>query len=626
MCGISGIVSKPSTTSLPADTAERIRHSLEAMIYRGPDNHNVLAFEQCFLGHARLKIIDLSDAANQPMSDTTGRYHIVFNGEIFNHIALKNTLQAKGISFRTHSDTEVLLQMLIHRGLDALNELNGFFAFAFYDNQEKTVLLARDRFGEKPLWYCNQENNFTFASELKALCAYDIPKKVDPVSLHQLLQYSYIPAPDSILQGVRKLEAGHCIIIKQGQVTIERWYQPAAVNHTETPDTKVRFRYLLEDAVKLRLQSDVPLGCFLSGGLDSSIIAMLASRNHSKLHTFSVGFSDQPFLDESKYATMVAKHIGSEHEIFELDRNMMLEETRKIFGDLEEPFADSSSIAVSLLSRLVRKKVTVALSGDGADELFGGYNKHAALLASQQKNILNSALPTLRPILDILPEGRNNFVLNKIRQVKKYASILEENMKGRYLHLASWSDEAICKKLIGQEMSLRIGARMNRFVQDINQDDFNTIFYVDQKMVLANDMLVKVDRMSMLHSLEVRPPFLDYRVVEFANSLPVNQKISSSKRKILLQETFQNDLPKEIFSRRKMGFEVPLESWLRNELKPMVYDLLSPESLQSKEFLNKEEVKNVLAEFYQQKNNRDAHLIYALMVFESWYRNFKKYL
>jgi asparagine synthase (glutamine-hydrolysing) len=623
MCGIAGeYYFKPSET-FDNSGEVLLRNALNAMKHRGPDDQGILSLGTCSLGHNRLKILDLSDAANQPMRDSTGRYVIVFNGEIFNHRELRIDLQEDGHSFRTTSDTEVLLQLLIRDKEKAIAKLNGFFAFAFFDIEDHEIIIARDRFGEKPLWYYTDDKKMVFASELKGLKEFNIPRNIDVVSLSMFFQFSYIPGPHSIYSGVYKLEPGHYLYASRSGVQQMEWYKSYTDTADRTDEGRIisEFRQLLNDAVKCRMQADVPVGCFLSGGMDSSVIARIASQNTHQLRTFSIAIEDQPYLDETPFALEVASYIGSKHEVIPISNATMRDEIATVWENLDEPFADSSSIAVSLLSRKVKEHVTVALSGDGADELLGGYNKHTALWRSLHHGMAEKFLPYFLPLIDILPESRTSNRGNKFRQLKRYARGLNLSLKGRYLLWASWADEQICEELLTQEVSVRKGARINMFVQDILASDFNSVLRADQKLVLTNDMLTKVDSMSMLHSLEVRPPFLDYRLVEFINSLPVSFKVDKNSRKILLQKTFAGDLPHNVFSRPKRGFEVPLEQWLRNELKPTVLSLLDPKSMRSVEFIRPEAVKNVLDLFYQSKKSEYTSLVYSLVVFEYWFQN-----
>ena len=623
MCGIAGSYDLIQNKVGEVDSNDSIHKALDKMNHRGPDFRAVKTFDSCVLGHNRLSILDLSELGNQPMSDASGRYWITFNGEIFNHLDLRKDLENQGIQFRSSSDTEVLLHLLILQGEHALSQLNGFFAFAFYDNEKHTLLAARDRFGEKPLWFFHDSKKLHFASELKALRCFGFPKEIDPISLSMFLQFGYIPAPSSIYKNVCKLEPGELIECKNGTATTKKWFNNGNFTWLEKdPSLNIKYaRNLIQDAVNIRTKADVDVGCFLSGGVDSSIVALLASNKKKKLQTFSVAFDDIPFIDETKYAVEVAKHIDSHHEVIRISKKDLQSEIENVWKHLDEPFSDSSSIAVSLLSSKVSKHVKVSLSGDGADEIFGGYNKHTALWRSMYRKNPNSIIPYIAPLINALPTSRQSKLGNRFRQIKKYANGMDLNLKDRYLLWASWADENICELLATQELSIRKGARINQFVSDIIDDNFNSILVADQNLVLANDMLVKVDLMSMMHSLEVRAPFLDHRLVEFVNALPVEYKVNKTSRKILLRDSFAKDLPESVFARPKKGFEVPLEKWLRNELKDVVFDHLNEDKITATSYLKKDVVQKVLRSFYKNGKSDYAHLIYSLLTFEYWFRN-----
>lgn len=379
MCGIAGIYSFKHQSE---DYKSALEHASNCLIHRGPDAGNTFFDDTVGLAHRRLIIIDLSQVANQPMHDESLRYSIIFNGEIFNFQELKKSLQQKGVSFFSHSDTEVLLKLLIHEGLSALNKLNGFFAFAFYDNHEKSLLLARNRYGIKPLLYYKDDDKFIFASEMKALLSFSIPRTLDYDSLFEYLQFNYIPAPFTALKNVRKLSPGNYILIKNNSYVGKPYYSIPHLKLHEGDsktyeDSQKELATLMDNAVKMRLIADVPLGAFLSGGIDSSIVVALASRHTAHLSTFSIGYKDEPFFDETSYAQLVAKKFKTNHHVFSLTTGDLYEHLWEVLNHLDEPFADSSALPVYILSKKTKPFITAALSGDGADELFGGYNKRA---------------------------------------------------------------------------------------------------------------------------------------------------------------------------------------------------------------------------------------------------------
>ena len=443
MCGITGIfafnlVGKFNMINLAAATM-----TLEK---RGPDNQSLYSDQFVGLGHRRLSIIDTSAAAHQPMWDDSERYSIIFNGEIFNFQELKKELESKGVSFSTHSDTEVLLKLYIAEKEKCLNKLNGFFAFCIYDKQEQTLFLARDRYGIKPLLYLMDDDKFIFASEMKAMLSYGIEKDLDVTSLHTYLQLNYIPAPRTIFKKVKKLLPGHYLEVRRQKLEVKKYYQIPYGKGNEDSNisyeaAKQKLSALLEASVQRRLVADVPLGAFLSGGVDSSVVTALASKHKPDLHTFSIGFRDEKFFDETEYARLVADHLKTEHTVFSLTNNDLYEHLHSILDYINEPFADSSAINVYILSKETRKHATVALSGDGADELLAGYNKHAAFHRIINRGWKEQAVGSLLPLWNLLPKSRSNPFANKVRQLKRFAEGMELSSKDRYWSWAGYANE-----------------------------------------------------------------------------------------------------------------------------------------------------------------------------------------
>jgi asparagine synthase (glutamine-hydrolysing) len=641
MCGIVGVISRNEKELAKIAAATR------TLSKRGPDNRSTSKFENLALGHARLSIIDTSNAANQPFTDSTERYTLVFNGEIYNYKELKTELENEGIQFSTNSDTEVLLQLYIKHNEKCLEKLNGFFAFAVFDKKENSLFVARDRLGIKPLLYYFDGAQFIFASELKAILNFNINKELDKVSLFNYLQFNYIPTHCSILENVNKLKPGHFIFIKnikhlEEKISEEMYYeipfqeeetlQTSALNYEKSQEMLYN---LLDDAVQKRLISDVPVGTFLSGGVDSSIISLLAKKHKPDLQTFSIGFKDEPYFDETKYANAVAKKIGSQHHVFSLSNNDLYENLHDILDYLDEPFADSSAIAVYLLSKYTKEHVTVALSGDGADEMFSGYNKHMAEFKSRNPGLKESIVKMGHPIWKNLPKSRNSKFTNINRQLHKFSLGAKLTNKSRYWKWASIINEEKANYLLKEELifnpqrisdsAFEYKKRKDFLLSHIRKDgDINDVLYTDMKMVLTNDMLRKVDSMSMANSLEVRTPFLDHRLVNFAFSLPTAFKINGNMKKKILQDTFRNELPEEIYQRPKHGFEVPLLSWFKNELRDTIEnDLLSDNFIEEQGIFNVTATRDLKNQLYS-NNPEDAQAtIWAIIVFNTWW---KKYL
>lgn len=618
MCGIAGGYLMKGDGSLE----EATKRAIARLSHRGPDHQRTTQRGNCALGHARLSIIDPDPRSHQPFTDPTGRYAITYNGEIYNHDELRTELRSQGIEFSTTSDTEVVLHLLIVYGPKALSKLNGFFAFAFHDRDKDELLIARDRVGIKPLYYSITEDACFFASELKPLLSFPINRSIDELALRNYLQLNYIPAPATALKHVRKLKPGHLIKVMRSGATVSKYYNlphPAnSSNSLSYDDARNELYELLHDSVKLRLMADVPLGSFLSGGLDSSVIAAIAAKERPDLKTYSIGYTNDPYFDETRYAQLVADKIGSDHTVFKLSTHDLYAQLPAVLNSMDEPFADSSAIAVHILSELTRKDVTVALSGDGADELFGGYNKHLAEWNARQTSFRNSLVKLGKPIWKGLPKSRSSRSGNLIRQLDKYAGALTMNNRDRYWQLATFLQTQANDLLVDAPH----GAGYESDYLDLitEQGDLNEVLFADTQLVLPDDMLTKVDRMSMAHSLEVRTPFLDHRVVEFACAIPASYKVNEQGRKMILQDAFRDELPNELYNRPKKGFEVPMLSWMKNELKEqLINELLSKERISAHGIFDPDATDGLVSRLYS-NDPGDAHAtVWALIVFLHWH-------
>lgn len=631
MCGITGIfafnlVGKFNKIHITAATM--------SMEKRGPDFQDIYIDEWVGLGHRRLSVIDTSEKANQPMWDSSGRYCIVFNGEIYNYRELKKELEAKGIVFRSHSDTEVLLQLFIREQEACLQKLNGFFAFCIYDKHTQSFFVARDRFGVKPLLYLFDEDKFIFASEMKSMLRYGIDRALDFTSLITYLQLNYIPAPDSIFTNVKKLLPGHYLKVQGRSLSVQQWYTIPGdkIESGRVPsygEAKARFASLLESAVQRRLVADVPLGAFLSGGIDSSVITGLASRHKPDLQTFSIGFKDAPFFDETSYAREVAKHFNTQHTVFSLTNNDLLGHVQDVLQYTDEPFADSSAINVFILSKQTRRHATVALSGDGADELLGGYNKHEAFHRMLNPGWKERLVALGAPLWKRLPRSRNNAFSNRVRQAHRFAEGFKLSPKERYWQWAAFAGMNEARNLLSPAavenlLDETFVQRKQKILSSIQAGhSINSVLQTDMGLVLPNDMLVKVDLMSMAHGLEVRSPFLDVGLVEFACSLPDEFKIAKGRRKRILQDAFRDMLPARLYNRPKKGFEVPMLGWLRHELRSLIEDdLLSERWIEEQGLFHYPEVDRLKKKLFS-GNPGDVHArIWGLVVLQSWFRRY----
>ena len=629
MCGITGTY---ALTQKGKEYHSKLDVAIETMTLRGPDGSGKYVEGSAALGHSRLAIIDTSASANQPFSDSSGRYTIVFNGEIYNY----REIQAELSDFkpRTTSDTEILLQGYIEWGEKVLEKLNGFFAFAIHDKETDNLFLARDRIGIKPFLVYQDENVIVFGSEMKSLMAFGIPREIDVDSQFLYHQFNYTPYPETIFKNVVELEPGTWLRIKGKddpsaslRVTTGKFWsipKPTAAKTKMTYEqAQEKLRELMEKSVQRRLISDVPLGSFLSGGIDSSIIATLAARQTDKLNTFSIGYADEPLFDETHYAEAVAKKIGSNHTVFKLTNDDLYSDLHDVLNYIDRPFADSSALPVHILCKHTRKHVTVALSGDGADELFSGYNKHAAEFRARNLGIKEQVVAALKPLWFLIPASRNSSLGNRVRQLQKFSEGVSLRAKDRYWNWASFMQPDQVEKLMKLD-TLSLKSRKDKLTSHLSTTrDLDEVLYTDLHQVLRNDMLTKVDLMSMANNLEVRVPFLDHEVVEFACSLPEHYKITSSIRKRILQETFRPDLPEMLFKRSKHGFEVPLLNWFKGELDSLIKDdLLSKTLIQEQNIFNWEAIQSLINKLHSSDPGDSATHIWNLIVFQTWWKRY----
>lgn len=634
MCGIAGVAW--TSDSVPFDQAV-LRRMIDAIAHRGPDDAGTYESPAgpgpggC-LGHRRLSIIDLG-GGHQPLSNEDGTIWIAFNGEIYNYQELQASLIKRGHTFRTCSDTETIVHLYEQYGPECVGQLRGMFAFAIWDQKQRTLFLARDRLGKKPLVYRQEAQRLMFASELKALLQVPgVPRELDRQAVDDYLTYQYVPHPKSILKGFKKLPPAHWALYQDGKLQVERYWQPAyspppaAGEFSSLEDARRQLREMLTTAVKLRMRSDVPLGAFLSGGVDSTIIAGLMQRLSSRpVKTFSIGFPVAAF-DERDFAREAARHIGTEHHEQVVEPSA-LEILPKLIWHYDEPFADSSAIPTMYLSEMTRREVTVSLSGDGGDELFGGYQRYQAVKLGQWADRLPQFLRNWMgsSVWQNLPASvRQN---SKRRRLKRLLSAIALEPRRRYLKWVSIFDDERRADLYTPEFRTSLNGHdpaefLFQAYEECPDRDFVTrTTCADVLTYLPCDILTKVDIASMAFALEARSPFLDHEVVDFAARLPIEWKIHGRHGKQILIDTFADLLPKRIQSRKKMGFGVPLDHWFRDELRPLVEDvLLAPSSL-DRGFFQPEQVRRLVVEHVRGLWDH-SYRLWSLLVFELWQRTF----
>ena len=613
MCGITGYYCFIEAH----DYIKEFNSAIEFLNHRGPDSHGSEIYDYAALGHTRLSIIDLSDGASQPMLSEDENFAISFNGEIYNYKELKEKFKLKGAHFKTQSDTEVILRGFELMGDGIFELLNGMFSIAIYNKKQNQLILARDRFGIKPLYYYYDEEQLFFASETGALLEYPLPRNINYNALSQYFRFNFIPGNESMIKGVRQVNPGNYMIIDNTGVKMHQYYKiKRSTIKIDYKDAVDHIHKLLDQSVNDRLIADVPVASFLSGGLDSSIISKLASKHHPGIQTFSAGFSNYPYFDESKYGKMFSEQINTIHHSFDLSENKIIDSIEDILNGFSEPFADTSAIAYNLLSKKTSEQVKVVLSGDGADELFGGYRKHKAEWLMQNNKLLVKLSGIFGLTINDKYGSRNNLLGNKKRQLKKWISGARLSNEERYLLWASIQTESEVQQLLKKDVK-------SPMLDYFTIRNMNDVLEADMQMVLPGDMLTKADRMSMQYGLEVRTPFLDHYLVDFVFSLPAKWKLKGGVRKNLLKEAFKNELPDYIKSRKKKGFEVPMWAWLNGPLKDLMLTLLSDDQLRKTGIFNEQKVKALIDQTFSKEPGDAPATIWALMVFQVWFNNYK---
>lgn len=623
MCGIFGIYD--SDHCLGENTGKDMGKG-EILAHRGPDGYGTYFNPTVFLLHRRLSIIDL-DGGSQPIYNEDKTKVIIFNGEIYNYRTLRSVLEKKGHVFTSNSDTEVVVHAYEQWGEDCLERFRGMFAFAIWDNSKKKLFIARDRLGIKPLFYAYVGRKLFFASEIKALLAQkEIQRDMDKDALASFFSFSYIPAPLTIFKHIRKLPAGHLLIAENTDLKIQKYWDVYFEPDYSKRESyfQDRFIELFHEAVELHLISDVPLGAFLSGGIDSGLVVAAMSRFCSEpVRTFTMGFGGGigGYLDERGLAQRVSDHITTIHKEFVVkpDVKSIIE---NIVRSFDEPFADDTTIPSYYLNEMTRKDVTVSLSGLGGDELFGGYERYLGFKFSNMYNLLPTFIreKVVRHIVGLIPERVDgHYTINHLKRFVRSASLPHGERYFGFISTINHKNSNIFADPISLKQNFK---NCRDIIVDLYHTDnannpLDKIFYCDMKTYLPEDILACTDRLSMSHSLEVRVPFIDHKLVEFCATIPNEMKIKYGQKKYLLKKAALNYLPAEIFKHRKQGFASPMTQWIRSDLKDYVADSLSEANIKAQGIFNYKAIKTVLD---QHSNRRETHdkLIWSLIIFQTW--------
>jgi asparagine synthase (glutamine-hydrolysing) len=620
MCGIVGRVSRLGAIAPSRHDAAAVR----CISHRGPDDEGSWYGDRAFLGMRRLSVIDIA-GGHQPMASADGRIQVVYNGEVYNFKDVRRELESHGRVFHTQSDTEVIVHGYAQWGEGVLARLNGMFAIALWDDRTGTLLLARDRLGVKPLYYYADDAHLLFGSEIKSILEYpEVERAVDERGFLNYFAYGHATGSDTMYRGVRKLLPGHLLRLKGGEIDIAAWWNPVPGRPTSMSfdDCAAEVRRLLEDSVRLRLISDVPIGAFLSGGLDSSaVVAIMTRQMNRPVDTFSIGFDFGGEFNELPDARRVSAHCGSTHHETLVHASELVDTLQTLVYHFDEPFGDAAAFPTYLVSKLARQHVTVALTGEGGDELFGGYRRYpaarylrlfrtatlglAALLAAP----IASALPRFRRVKKLIETARIS------DDVARYAGLLRVFTGDLLSQLVAPRLEQAAQAYDGLDYYRRY------FAEAKNADELNQLMYVDTKTWLADTYLEKVDKTSMAVSLEARVPLLDYRLVEFAMSIPSAYKIQGGTTKKVLREAVRDLLPPQTMTKPKHGFAVPTDPWFRGELKGFAYDVLLDPRTRERGFFKTAEVERLWREHQSGREVRDGHL-WLLLNFELWARRF----
>lgn len=631
MCGICGVAKSSAGEPIPSSLLSSM---CRAIVHRGPDDEGIFIGKEAALGARRLSIIDL-EGGHQPLANEDRSIWVAHNGEVYNFPALRKELIGRGHVFSTRTDTETIVHAYEEWGEDFVLRLRGMFAFALWDEKQGKLLLVRDRLGIKPLYYSLlKDKTLVFGSELKAVIVHPgVARALEPRALDLFLTLEYIPAPLSIFKNIYKLPAGCVLVYKDGRVEVKKYWDitpntpPAAeIREKDLPDVMEKVYSLLKESVKLRLVSDVPLGAFLSGGIDSStIVGLMRELGASPLKTFSIGFEEVSY-NELQYARRIAQKFQTEHEEFILEPQA-LELTEKLIRHLDEPFGDFSIFPTYLVSHMARAHVKVILSGDGGDEVFGGYEHYQAQKIAMRRPVRTFGRPFSAIVNRFPPSGKKKGSWNKLQRFLQGFEHSPQNRHFRWMIFLSLKDknqvysEEFKNELGGIEEVFDLEPFRGVFENLPSFDAVNGELYLDLKTYLADDIMVKVDRMSMAASLEAREPLLDHKLVEYVFGLPGELKLHGLTTKWIFKKTMERLLPKENICRPKEGFSIPIKHWLRRELKDLMLDYLNERRIKEEGYFQFDSVKAMIDSHLDGRKNY-SHQLWALLLFEIWKENY----
>ncbi|MBI3502827.1 MAG: asparagine synthase (glutamine-hydrolyzing) [Bacteroidetes bacterium] len=615
MCGIAGIFHFDESRNADKSLLKRMSDSIA---HRGPDGENYYCSQNIGLAHRRLSIIDLS-TGDQPMFNNEKSITIIFNGEIYNYIELRDELKKLSHKFKTNSDTEVIIRAYEQWGFDCQNKLNGMWAFSLWDNKKKQLFLSRDRLGEKPLYYSTFDNSFIFGSEIKSLLMYGCPATPNLELTELYLSLGYIPAPYTFYKNIFKLQAGHYLVVSNNSITEKKYWDMPMIDERKMISDKKNvyetYSTLLNDSVQIRMRSDVPYGAFLSGGLDSaSVVALMSKLTSSPVRTFTIGFKEKSF-DERNLAKEVAEKFKTNHEEFAVEPEVFDDELKKIISRFDEPFGDSSAIPTGYVSKIAAQKVKMVLTGDGGDEVLSGYESNRVEKFAEQyqhlPHIIRRAMPGAVSVLSNFFSGNIRYKLNRISKALSFSNkTFDERLMAK-----SWCKPELAEKLIQHsEKQIKLSDFIhNLFEKYPVKNPFYQLMYFQFKVLLPDDFLTKVDRMSMAYSLETRVPFLDYRLIEFMMHVHRDVKMNGYERKSVLRNTIGKQLPSSLLRAPKRGFSIPLREWFKD--KAFEQKL---QSLYNSDFgLSSSLIKELVSQNASGKEDL-GNLLWMLFIYKKW--------